>query len=139
MRSRVAALGFAIAGGVAALTQTSTPSHVTLAIMGDFRGQLSPCGCAKPMVGGIKRAASVISSIRQSGRPVLLVSNGALTTGDASKQQGMKAIARAESLNVLKPALVNLSADDCATGFGVISTMSSLLGSSLGGPVKIVP
>ncbi len=127
---RAISLGLAAVGGSLGLLAGRQSNHVTLAILGDFKGQLSPCGCSKPMVGGIKRAASVVAALRASG-PTILLSNGAFTDGTVGEQQSMKARAIAESLHVMQAAAVNLSGDDCVSGFGNVSTMQSVLGPAL--------
>jgi hypothetical protein len=48
----------------------------TILVAGDFDGYLSPCGCTKPMSGGIKRMSTVVKQVGAVGNSVFLVNGG---------------------------------------------------------------
>ena len=97
--------------GVGALMHPVHPvDRQVLLLTGDSRGSLSPCGCTKPMTGGIRRLATAIKAYGTGANPVLLV-NGDLT-GGYSRQEEMKAQTLAETLAKLSPIAVRLGKAD---------------------------
>ena len=80
-------LAFAVAG-VAAVGFSPEERPVQILLAGDLKSYLSPCGCVKPMSGGIKRMVSAVRSIRASG-PTIFVLNGQFLSGP-SRQDEMK-------------------------------------------------
>lgn len=118
----VAALG---ALGIA--TGLSQPAGTICVIGGDTLGYLSPCGCTKPMIGGIRRRAALTQQIT-AGRNSLILENGGLVAGNGRQDQ-LKAEALVEILSGVGAHAVYLSPSERALGAG---GMVSLL--NLGGP-----
>ena len=105
------------------------PEPWTIVVTGDYLGNLAPCGCTKPMTGGIRRAGTAIRTLGRADHRILLV-NGALT-GDAGRQQEIKSQHLASSLRSMGVSAINLSADDLRIGVGNIGTVGSLSGNKL--------
>lgn len=61
-------------------------STITLIVTGNAMGQLSPCGCTKPMSGGIKRMVTKIKELRNSG-PSIWVDLGSNIAGKTDQDQ----------------------------------------------------
>lgn len=76
-----------------------TKSADTVFIAGDFAGQLTPCGCVKPMVGGVLRLATAVKALNK-GDLSLFVVNGAVTK-TSERQSELKAEALGELLGNL--------------------------------------
>lgn len=119
----------ALAGILGALWPRASSDEWTLVITGDYRGQLSPCGCTKPMTGGIRRAATALRTLGPSNR-ILLLANGALTA-ETGRQQELKALALAESLRAMRVDAINLTNDDARLGAGMLLSIHSLSGNRL--------
>ena len=97
--------------GVGALLHTPAANQKqVLLLAGDSQGSLSPCGCTKPMTGGLKRLATAIKAYRPLEGGSLFI-NGALTAGD-SRQEILKAQTLAEALLQLHPDAIRLSESD---------------------------
>lgn len=95
-------------------------------VAGDFSGYLSPCGCTKPMSGGIRRLATAVRSLGPAGRTTLLV-NGPLVHGHA-RQDEVKAETLAEALKAMDAAAVHLTSRDIGLGDGVVGSIARLSG-----------
>ncbi len=121
-------LAAGLSWGVALLAPTPN-REVTVLIAGDLNGYLAPCGCTKPMQGGIRRMAGAVAAIRQSGS-ALLFFNGNIS-GGIGRQQELKAETVAESLRLMKTSGFNLTAADARLGAGVVSAMQRLSGGKL--------
>lgn len=93
---------------------------------GDTDGYLSPCGCVKPMSGGIRRRASAIGELAPTER-ALIVDNGALIAG-IGRQDEIKAETMAESLRALGVDAVNLGPQEAAVGAGLVLSIHRLSG-----------
>ena len=52
-----------------------------LLISGNTEGYLSPCGCSKPMSGGIKRRGQMLKTLTVPGKTILL-ETGRFTNGN---------------------------------------------------------
>ena len=119
----------AVVGVALANWQKPASDPWTLVLTGDYRGQLSPCGCTKPMMGGIRRAATALRSI-SSREKTLLLANGSLS-GESGTQQEFKAQALAESLRQMGVDAINLANDDLRLGAGILGSVNSLSGEKL--------
>ncbi|MBX7133214.1 MAG: hypothetical protein K1X67_11105 [Fimbriimonadaceae bacterium] len=100
-----------------------------LFIAGDFSGYLSPCGCFKPMIGGIRRLATAIKTHDKSGKAVF-IANGALVKTNG-RQDEIKAETLAEALKSMNVAAVGLTADDVQLGPGNVASLARLSGNKL--------
>ena len=121
--------------GIALLTAgvfrapVASQAETTLVVAGDFLGSLSPCGCTKPMVGGIRRWATAISTLRKQGDCVIAV-NGGLVDG-TSRQDELKAESLAESFNDVKASAINLTTREAKLGRGLVASINRLSGGLL--------
>lgn len=119
-------LGSAIAVLSSALLRPA-PSKVEptkLVIGGDVLGYLAPCGCTKPMVGGILRWAKAARTLQQQG-PTVLVINGGFTK-QRGRQDELKLESLAESYKMLSVAAVNVTDHETALGRGALASLQRL-------------
>ena len=116
-------LGLAVASG-----PRSDGRHAVI-IVGSTHGYLSPCGCTKPMVGGIRRRITVIRDLSLSGATTVL-DNGGLVEGNG-RQDEMKAETLAETMRLVKVAVINFGVDEARLGAGMAGTIDRLSGGAL--------
>lgn len=111
---------------IAAALAPSEPAGETYAflIAGDLHGKLSPCGCTKPMSGGIRRMGSAIRSLAAKEGTVFLVNDG--ISGGSSRQDELKLDTVAESLRALDVAAINLGGSEARLGRGPIQSAIQL-------------
>lgn len=123
--------GSAIALLAASLTKPATnrAEPVTLIIGGDVLGYLAPCGCTKPMVGGIQRWASAARTLGQQGKTVVVV-NGGFAKGQG-RQDELKLESLAESYRTLSVQAVNVTEHETAMGRGALSSLQHLTDNAL--------
>jgi len=95
-------------------------------IGGNTDGYLSPCGCTKPMSGGIRRRVSAIRALSEDGKAIIL-ENGGLISG-TGRQDEMKAETMAESLKAAGVTAVNLTRSEAALGSPMVSALQRLSG-----------
>lgn len=103
--------------------KTPVPS---LVIVGSFDGYLSPCGCTKPMSGGIRRMADAVESLRSAG-PVVLVQFGGIIKGN-SRQDELKLETTLEAFRTMQVAGVQLTESEARLGTGIVANASRLGG-----------
>lgn len=113
-------LGLAIAR---AMTAGDDPG-VVVVIGGDTLGYLSPCGCTKPMSGGIRRRATAIRALTHERKAVIL-ENGGLVKGE-SRQDEMKAETMAEVLADLPLTALHLTSAEAKLGKGAWESLARL-------------
>ncbi|MDI9634640.1 cytochrome c family protein [Kamptonema cortianum] len=116
-----------------------------IVVAGNTQGYLSPCGCTKPMHGGIRRRVSATKSAttNQSGRlPSLIIETGSLTKG-RERQDELKLDALGDALGEAKADVVALAPDDLELGsarlsaFQRLSKAVLLTGSFSGDPLPV--
>ena len=95
--------------------------EATVVFTGDIRGYLSPCGCAKPQVGGIKRMASVIREL-QKNKKTYYVDIGNWTK-PGTRQEQLKAEALGEFFSRLKPVYLNIGPNDAQLGSAYLCSL----------------
>lgn len=105
------------------------PTETTLVVGGDFLGSLSPCGCTKPMVGGVRRWATAVRTLQRQGDTVVAI-NGGLVQG-TGRQDELKAESLAEMFRELKVPALNLTVSEAKLGRGLVSSIDRLSGDSL--------
>lgn len=105
------------------------PAPTSVLIVSDLRGYLSPCGCVKPMQGGIRRLAGAVEAVRASERALLFV-NGDLS-GPLGRQSELKLETLAESFRAMRVSGIGLAATDAQKGAGVVAAMQTLSGGKL--------
>jgi hypothetical protein len=116
-------LGF----GLAPSPQKQKPQDVLL-ISGAAKGYIAPCGCSKPMSGGIKRRASAIKAL--GGEEAVLIEQGPLTSG-AGRQEILKAETLAMALKSMGVDAVAWTQKDSSMGPGQISSLQRLSGGKI--------
>lgn len=105
------------------------PSRVeetVLLIGGNTDGYLSPCGCTKPMSGGIRRRVSAIKALSEGGKAIV-IENGGLVAG-TGRQDEMKAETMAESLKAAGAVAINLTRSEAALGAPMVTALQRLSG-----------
>ncbi len=96
----------------------------SLVIAGSLDGYLSPCGCTKPMSGGIRRMAEAVENLRSAG-PVVLVQFGGLIKGQ-SRQDELKLETAMEAFRTMGAAGVQLTEFEARLGTGIVANASRL-------------
>lgn len=101
----------------------------TLVISGSTAGYLAPCGCTKPMSGGIRRRMTVI---RQWTRPgsTLVLETGPIS-GKTGRQAEIKAETLAAAMKLVGTDVVQTTEADQALGLGVIEAVRRLSGAEI--------
>ncbi|MFN7971538.1 MAG: multiheme c-type cytochrome [Acidobacteriota bacterium] len=87
------------------------PQSRRVVVTGEMSGYLEPCGCAKPMIGGLPRRATMLAQ----RPPWILVDNGD-TAGGVGRQQEMKLGVAARSLVAMGYDAVNVGEKDLRLG-----------------------
>lgn len=119
----LAILGYSFAGGA------RTSDTYSLIVTGSTEGYLSPCGCVKPMTGGIRRRNTAVKELFAGGKATL-IDTGSFVQGTL-RQDEMKAEAVAESLGLLKVAAVNYGLEEARLGVGMAGSIERLCGHAL--------
>lgn len=99
------------------------PPTRTIIVSGATAGYLSPCGCTKPMSGGIRRRATLIQQLSTENDLVIEVGPFA---GELGRQSEIKAETLAEALRVMQTDVVTLHPRDRRLGAGVIDSVARL-------------
>ncbi|MCU0315058.1 MAG: hypothetical protein MUC92_00535 [Fimbriimonadaceae bacterium] len=110
-------------------SQARQPQAYQVIITGDTFGYLSPCGCVKPMTGGVRRRISAIKSLKGEGE-ALVLDIGALVKG-TKRQDEMKAETLAEIMRLAQVDLINLTSLETQMGDGVVGALQRLSGEAL--------
>jgi len=106
---------FAVASMVSALVATSgTKESWAVIVSGDTFGYLSPCGCVKPMSGGIRRRVTAIRDLTVPDRTLILDTGGLVK--DQTRQSEIKAETLAQAMRLGGVDAVHLSASDRQLG-----------------------
>jgi hypothetical protein len=95
----------------------------TLYLSGATNGTLAPCGCTKPMSGGIKRRTQLIRTLHQAGD--LVIECGPISALPG-RQSELKAETLAQSLRVANTNFVAVSKSDEHLGEGVRESIARL-------------
>lgn len=117
----------AVCALVAGLVTRPEPGDATLIIGGGTEGYLAPCGCVKPMTGGIKRRATAVKQLRDS-RPGSVYLEMGPFAGAQTRQHEIKAETVAQILSNLKPSAIALGREDAALGVGMVGSLQRLSG-----------
>lgn len=97
--------------GVASIP-TAPPADQLVLVSGDFKGYLSPCGCVKPMSGGLTRLGQAVREFQKSTPTVFVWVPGMVQSADRQAELKVEALAEAaRQLNVdaFAPALQDLA------------------------------
>ena len=60
--------GFGVQKNTSKTNTSKQPEELTVIVSGGARGHMSPCGCTKPMSGGLKRLATVVRQYQSRGK-----------------------------------------------------------------------
>ena len=105
-------------------SQHSQSKDVTVIISGGARGHLSPCGCTKPMSGGLKRLATIVREMKSKGN-VLWIDAGDIIDAP-SRQSQLKAETYGELMGDLGVDAVAFTSQDQRQGVGLIIAVAAL-------------
>ncbi|MBM3494638.1 MAG: hypothetical protein FJX72_10050 [Armatimonadetes bacterium] len=94
---------------------------LTVVFSGEMKGYLSPCGCSKPMLGGIARRGAVLKRLARRG-PVIAIENGDLTQADG-RQDELKAETLADALSAMNYDAIGVGEKDLALGEEFLATL----------------
>jgi len=119
----------AVAAGLVALATPPRPAETVVVFTGDIRGYLSPCGCTKPQIGGVKRMASVVRTLREDSE-ALYVDLGNWTEAKGRQDQ-LKADALAELFARLKPNYLNVGAVEARFDPATLAALDQMAGGLL--------
>ena len=111
-------------GALAALAPVPSDEGFTLVLGGDTDGYLAPCGCTKPMSGGIRRRASAVRMLVE-GRKAGVLENGGLIAG-TGRQDELKAETMAEVLRQIGADVVNVGPAEARAGRGTLLALGTL-------------
>jgi hypothetical protein len=114
LAARLAAACLVAALPLGALIGAPGRRELTVVFSGEMKGYLSPCGCTKPMLGGIARRGAAVRRLAARG-PVVLVENGDLTQAEG-RQDELKAETLADALGAMGYDAVGLGETDLALG-----------------------
>jgi hypothetical protein len=127
---RIWVLGVALLGIAAALARFEPRERpLSLVIGGDLNGYLSPCGCSKPMTGGIRRRAFALAEIRKGARTVVVENTGLVK--DGSPQERMKLAAALRALERTRVDVVHWGETELRLGEEETAVAANLLGDRL--------
>jgi hypothetical protein len=94
--------------------QTKEAETFSVVLTGELNGHITPCGCSKPMLGGLPRRASYLRSLGEKSA-VVRIENGDLTEA-LGRQDELKAETIIEALDLLRYDAVNLGEKDFRLG-----------------------
>lgn len=110
--------------------QETSFETVTFFIAGGATGELAPCGCTKPMSGGIKRLARVVRTRMGETRNAFFLEAGPITAGEG-RQNELKAETVAEIHSTLKASAAFWGSEDLRHPLGVRMSVARLMGAPL--------
>lgn len=104
-------------------------TQLTVIFNTDQNGYLTPCGCAKPVTGGMPRRATYLKGL-DAAIATVLVDNGNLTKGahtpDAwGRQDALKLDAFIDMYNALKYDAINLGPNEYKIGVPTLETLKA--------------
>jgi hypothetical protein len=116
-----------LVSGFASPVQSTKPKladEMTLIISGNAAGHLAPCGCTKPMSGGLKRLASLVRQLKSRGKTVWLDLGSA--SGEGGRQEQLKVETYYEALGNLKVDVVAFSGPEAFRGMSTLGPGKAL-------------
>lgn len=125
------------AGAIAFGPSDSAKKETFVIISGGAMGHLSPCGCTKPMSGGLSRLATVVRQYKSQGNAIWIDSGRVVETG--SRQSQLKFETYLESLGELKADAFFLSRSDEVLGEEGLVSGSQLANTKWIGKTKKSP
>lgn len=104
-------------------TAPQTDRPLAIVFGSEINGYLTPCGCSKPMVGGIPRRATYLKQLSKEYQ-LLKLENGDLTKA-SGRQDELKAETLIEMLNTMGYQALNLGLYDFKLGMDYLRTLQS--------------
>ena len=98
---------------------------VYVIVTGGARGNLAPCGCTKPMTGGLKRMANMVRELKTRYNGALWIDAGDITNSPG-RQSELKVEAYAQVMGELGVDAYAITPSERALGEGIILSMESL-------------
>src|SRR6185503_20510447 len=87
----------------------------------ELNGNITPCGCSKPMLGGLPRRATYLKSLGVAAN-LVPVDNGDLTEA-MGRQDELKAETIVEAFNRMQYAAINLGEKDFRLGMAYLQSL----------------
>jgi len=115
-----------LAGITFAVAAAPADDPVWVFVSGELNGYLSPCGCVKPMSGGIRRRATAVRSIA-GNREAVVIEAGPLTSG-LGRQSDIKAETFAQAFREMGGSAIAWTAQDASKGAALLEAVSRLSG-----------
>lgn len=115
----------ALALGLAARPVDET----TVVVSGATRGYLAPCGCTKPMSGGLRRRMATVRQLSQGGKSLVL-DTGEFVTG-IGPQDVLKAQTVAAAMRTAPLDLVAYTPSEARLGSDTLGQIQELVGGKL--------
>lgn len=97
--------------------------RLTIVLSGELKGYLTPCGCSKPMIGGVARRGTHLEALAKAG-PTLRIEGGNFTQG-LTRQDELKAETVIDVLNELKYDALALGHLDFRIGVPYLQALST--------------
>lgn len=122
--------------------QATQPETWTLVIGGNTQGYLTPCGCTKPMVGGVRRRVTKTKEACAE-HPSLVIETGRLAQGNPAlgltRQAEMKVETLAETLRFAMVDVIALHPQDRFLGDAGLNGVSRLSRATLLDTSPVIP
>lgn len=125
------ALGTVLVGAIAGQNRPAAIEPWAIVVGGDLQGYLSPCGCVKPMTGGVTRRVTAVRALSLPNRTVVVESGSFSGFAGSTRQAELKAEALAEVWRRMGVTAANVSAQDAGLGIGVLGSVQRLSGGVL--------
>ena len=105
----------------------SKPSEESIYVIvtGGARGSLAPCGCTKPMTGGLKRMANMVRELKTRYNGAIWIDAGDITNAPG-RQSELKVETYAQVMGELGVDVYAITPSERALGEGIILSMKSL-------------
>jgi len=114
------------------MASVPAPQAQVLLVAGDFQGYLTPCGCVKPMTGGIARLGTAVRSMSPK-TGALRVTSGNLSAG-STRQDELKAEALVEALSKMDFQAIHAGQSDSRLSSEIRQGLERLSKGRLFGP-----
>lgn len=112
----------AAAGGFSAPGSSPAAPALSVVVSGEQNGYLTPCGCSKPLLGGMPRRGGALRALPGSGEGRALLENGDLTPA-RGRQDELKAETMVDMLTHLGYDVLNLGEQDLRLGLPYVRSL----------------
>lgn len=104
--------------------------QLQVVVSGEQLGYLTPCGCSKPLVGGMPRRGAALRSLLSPGGAGVLLENGDLTPA-RGRQDELKAETLVDMLSLLRYDALNLGELDFRLGLPYLESLKARFSGAL--------